>query len=205
MFSSSHHKRKINWTSLISLCILSSLVIFTLLIYAEKKQANELEQEYQLTQSIEAARQKTLAYELYELEQYQITNYNVGKCEGECSTETFTIANQIKSCEARVRIDTIVLDDVEIVPELRFRIVSLDDSFEYVDDENKIVVGKSFNVEERLKEITLFPIAPRPADWFCLPPGRYQEQVTVNYTYQNEVGFKVKNPTYISNIFEIIE
>lgn len=197
-----NHHRKINWSSIVTLVILIFLVTFTAGIWNQKRIQNQRQKIIYQDQITEANRIQKLSYELYELEQYQIQNYFVGVCDGECNKENFIIPPKIKSCEARVRIDTLVLDDVEIIPELRFRVVAVDDSFEYT---NKTVIGDPFPVEKRLEQKTIFPTTPRPDDWFCLPPGRYIEQATVHYSYQNELGSNKKNPTYISNIFEIIE
>lgn len=211
--------------SVIKYCI-SMACIFIIISssYFVYRQFSEARREKIIREALteEKIRKDQLDNELYVNQQYQILEYRVGTCEftesNDCPEgQDLDFKVEIPSCQARTRISTQVLESVLIKVETKIRKIKDENTseFEYValQDENGIVYDeqnnpkiKVFNqdasVEQRLEPATLDLI--RPKEWFCLPPGTYQEQTTINYTYSNASGSKLKTPVFLSEPFTII-
>lgn len=187
-------KAKTNWFNLVVIFLLSTAIIFSALSYLSNVAQDD-------GVKLERQRLTVLNDQLYNEQQYQVLDYKIGTCEGSCSTATFTKQDVITSCAGNnhVQIQTVVKSPVSVTVKVSFRIVNLDKSFTYYDDK-QLKQGPTA-VETRLEPKTLYP--NRPADWFCLPPGTYQEQATIEYDYQNEAGFRHKSLPVFSNIFTV--
>lgn len=189
---------KPNFFMILALTIISVFSVATF-VSNEVQKKQYYKEQYSI--EVEKKRIQDLSFDLYKKEHYTVTDYKVGTCEGKCTTSTFTTQQEIKSCDPNVHIQikTLVQNPVSITVKVGFRVVNIDTSFAYL-DEKSLITGPS-SVEQRLKEITLY--ATRPPDWFCLPPGKYQEQATIEYSYSNELGTAFRSPVIVSQTFTV--
>lgn len=188
-------KVKTNWYNVLLVFILSLILIFSGLLWVQRQG--------ELSGAVaEKERIAALNTELYKTKQYDIITYKVGTCTSlPCDQESFSEQTEIASCDERahVAMTTVVRNNVTVTLKLSFRLLNLDNSFSYVDEKQFVQGPRAIEVRKEPKTVYL----SRPKNWFCLPPGRYQEQATVEYEYENEVGDTHKNYPAFSNIFVV--